>query len=108
MDNFYIAFWGLLSIIIGGAIWQYFHSKKIWKETEKAWEEAEQAKEKKQDEIKNTPAADLVAADPAADRLRSDAAGIAGRAKQRLRDRTGEIVSGLHGTGNSGGGGSGN
>jgi len=59
-------------------------------------------------EIENTPAGDLVAAAPDADQLRANAAGIAGRAKQRLRDRAGAILSGLSGSGADGSGGNGN
>jgi len=59
-------------------------------------------------EIENTPADDLVAAAPDADRLRANAAGIAGRAKQRLRDRAGTVLSGIAGSGTDGSGGSGN
>jgi hypothetical protein len=108
MDKFYIVFWMLLSVIGGAAIWQHFRGEKIWKEAEKAQEEAGKAKEKKQNEIKNTPAPNLVAAAPNVEELRSDAAGIAGRAKGRLRDRTEEIISWLNGSGTAGGGGSGN
>jgi hypothetical protein len=104
MDKFYIAFWVLLSVIGGAAIWQHFHGKKTWKDAEREWEEFERIKEKKQDEIENTPASDLVAADPAAGRLRADAAGISGRAKQRLRDRAQKIISRLNDSGTTGGG----
>jgi len=58
-------------------------------------------------EIENTPADDLVSAAPDADQLRANAAGIAGRAKQRLRDRAGAILSGLAGSGTDGSGGNG-
>jgi hypothetical protein len=105
MDKWYLILSAITAAITGGLIWKLF---KYGKQPHPSGGEAEQAKEKKQDEIANTPAADLVAADPAVDRLRSDTAGIAERAKQRLRDRTGEIVSGYHGAGNSDGGGSGN
>ncbi|MDR1839271.1 MAG: hypothetical protein LBQ93_06795 [Treponema sp.] len=57
--------------------------------------------------IENTPADDLVSSAPDADQLRANAAGIAGRAKQRLRDRAGAIISGHAGTGTDGSGGSG-
>jgi len=57
--------------------------------------------------IENTPADDLISAAPDADQLRANAAGIAGRAKQRLRDRTGAILSGLAGSGTDGSGGNG-
>jgi hypothetical protein len=67
--------------------------------------DTEQIKEEKRDEIQNTPAADLVNDAPNADELRADAAGIAGRAKQRLRDRIGKIVSRTGGPRNSLGGG---
>jgi len=59
-------------------------------------------------EIENTPACDLLSAAPNADKLRANADGIAGRAKQRLRDRAGTIVSGSAGSGTDGSGGSGN
>jgi hypothetical protein len=59
-------------------------------------------------EIENTPAGDLVAAAPNSDQLRSNADGIAERAKQRLRDRAGAVISGLAGSGTDGSGGSGN
>jgi hypothetical protein len=94
MDNFYIAFWMLLSVIGGAAIWQHFHSEKIWKGAEKAWEEAKEAKEKKRDEIKNTPAASLVDAAPDAGELRGAAGAIAGKFRQRLRDRARSVLSG--------------
>jgi len=58
-------------------------------------------------EIKNTPADDLVSAAPDADQLRANAAGIAERAKQRLRDRAGAALSGLAGSGIDGSGGNG-
>jgi hypothetical protein len=103
MDKWHLVLSVITAAVTGGLVWKFFH---YGKRPYLSGEEAEQAKEKKKDEIKSTPAADLVAADPAADKLRVDAAGIAGRAKQRLRDRTGSIVSRNHGTGNSGGGGS--
>jgi hypothetical protein len=59
-------------------------------------------------EIENTPACDLVSAAPNADQLRANADGIAGRAKQRLRDRAGAILFGIAGSGTDGNGGSGN
>jgi hypothetical protein len=105
MDKLYLVLSALAAAAAGGLIWKFFHDGK---QPYPGGEEAAQAKEKKQDEIKNTPAADLVAADPSADKLRSDAAGIAGRAKQRLRDKTGTIVSRFDGTGTAGGGGNGN
>ncbi|MCL2762207.1 MAG: hypothetical protein FWD36_03235 [Treponema sp.] len=52
-----------------------------------------------QREIENTPAADLIAAAPNADELRSNATGIAEQAKQRFRDRVGAILSGNHNIG---------
>jgi len=58
-------------------------------------------------EIENTPAGDIVSAAPDADQLRANAAGIAGRAKQRLRDRAGTILSGIAGSGTDGSGGGG-
>ena len=64
-----------------------------------------QIKEEVKLEIQNTPAGDLVAAAPDADRLRTDAAGIAEQAKQRLRDRAGKILSGYSGSGTDGDGG---
>jgi hypothetical protein len=105
MDKWYLVLSAITAAITGGLIWKFFH---YGKRPCLSGEEAKQAKEKKYDEIKNTPAADLVATDPAVDKLRSDAAGIAGQAKQRLRDRTGKIISRFHGSGNAGGGGSGN
>jgi hypothetical protein len=107
MDNFYIAFWMLLSVIGGAAIWQHFHSEKLWEETEKAWKEAEEAKEKKRDEITNTPASDLVDAAPNAGELRADAGAIAGKFRKRLRNRVENILSGNSGAGTAGSGGSG-
>lgn len=65
-----------------------------------------QTEEIKRD-IENTPAGDLVSAAPNAERLRADADGIAGRAKQRLRDRAGSIISGLADSGTDGSGGGG-
>jgi hypothetical protein len=59
-------------------------------------------------EIENTPACDLVSAAPNADQLRANADGIADRAKQRLRDRAGSIISGISGSETDGSGGSGN
>jgi hypothetical protein len=59
-------------------------------------------------EIENTPAGDLVSAAPNADQLRANADGIAGRAKQRLRDSAGKIISGNAGSGTDGSGGIGN
>jgi hypothetical protein len=105
MDNFYITLSAIMAALIGGLIWKFFH---YGKRPYLSGEEAEQAKEKKRDEIKNTPAADLVAGDPVVDKLRADTAGIAGRAKQRFRDRAGNIVSRFHDSGTAGGGGSGN
>jgi len=58
-------------------------------------------------ELENTPADDLVSAAPDADQLRANAAGIAERAKQRLRDRAGAAISGLAGSGTDGSGGNG-
>jgi hypothetical protein len=104
MDNFYIAFWMLLSIIGGAALWQHFYNEKIWKKTEKAWKEAEEAKEKKRDEIKNTPASDLVDAAPNAGELRADAGAIAGKFRERLRDRARSILFGSRGHGPDGSG----
>ena len=57
-------------------------------------------------EIENTPADDLITAAPNAAQLRADAAGIAGRAKQRLRDRAGAALSGFANSGTDGSGGS--
>jgi hypothetical protein len=105
MDKFIIFLSSATAAVIGGLVWRFFY---YGKQPYPDPEEAEKAKEKKEDEIKNTPAADLVAADPAADKLHSDAAGIAGRAKQRLRDRAGEIISRFHGSGDTGGSGNGN
>ena len=59
-------------------------------------------------EIENTPACDLVSAAPNADQLRANADEIAERAKQRLRDRAGKILSGIAGSGIDGSGGNGN
>jgi hypothetical protein len=59
-------------------------------------------------EIENTPACDLVASASNADQLRANADGIAERAKQRLRDRAGTILSGDADSGTDGSGGSGN
>ena len=56
--------------------------------------------------IENTPAAILVDAAPDAAGLRASAAGIAGQAKQRFRDRAGEILSRHSNTGFDGSGGS--
>jgi hypothetical protein len=53
-------------------------------------------------EIENTPAPDLVDAAPDAAKLHADAAGIAGKFRQRLRDRSGRILSGNPGTGPDG------
>jgi hypothetical protein len=103
MDKWYLVFSAITAAITGGLIWKFFH---YGKHPYLSGEEAERAREKKKDEIKNTPAADLVAADPAVDKLRTEATGIAGRAKRRLRDRTGEIISRINSAGNSGGGGS--
>jgi hypothetical protein len=105
MDKWYIVLSTITAAITGGLIWKFFHYGERPYLSE---EEAKQAKEKKYNEIKNTPAADLVAGDPTVDKLRSDAAGIAGRAKQRLRDRTGKIISRFHDSGTAGGSGSGN
>jgi hypothetical protein len=103
MDKVFLVLSGIAAAVIGGLLWKVFP---IGKAPCVLKEETEEAKENKQDEIKNTPAADLVAADPDAGKLRADAAGIAGKAKQRLRDRIGKIVSRVNGSGNSGGGGS--
>jgi hypothetical protein len=59
-------------------------------------------------EIENTPACDLVAGAPNGDQLRANADGIAERAKQRLRDRAGTILSWFAGSGTDGSGGDGN
>jgi hypothetical protein len=104
MDNFYIAFCMLLSVIGGAALWQHFHSKKTWEDAERAREEFERAKEKKQDEIKNTPASGLVDAAPDSERLHADAAGIAGKFRERLRDRARKLLSGNDGAGTNEGG----
>jgi hypothetical protein len=101
MDKFYFTITAIAASILGGLVWKLFQQRKPYLNKE----EAEKAKEKKQDEIKNTPAADLVASDPNAGNLRADIAGIAGRAKQRLRDRTRDLVSGHNSSGNSNGGG---
>jgi hypothetical protein len=102
MDKVALVLSMITAAVVGGCVWNF-----VWKffYGEKPYpgeEEAGRAKEKKQDEIRNTPAADLVVADE----LRADAAGIAGRAKQRLRDRAGKIISRLNGTGDIDGGGS--
>jgi len=59
-------------------------------------------------EIENTPACDLVSAAPNAEQLRANTDAIAGRAKQRLRDRVGAIISGFAGSGTDENGGVGN
>lgn len=53
-----------------------------------------QKKEEVHDAVKNTPATDLVAAAANANELRADAAGIAGKFIERLRRRSGAILSG--------------
>jgi hypothetical protein len=55
-------------------------------------------------EIEKTPAGDLVDADPNADELRADAGAIAGKFRERLRDRAGKVLSGKGGSGSDGGG----
>jgi hypothetical protein len=54
--------------------------------------------------IENTPAADLVDAAPNAADLRSNAETIAGKFRQRLRDRVGKILSGDPGSRTDGNG----
>jgi hypothetical protein len=102
MDKLYIALSIIAAAVIGGLIGKFFRHEKQPLPGE---EEAGRAKGEKQDEIKNTPASDLVDADSDAGKLRADAAGIAGRAKQRLRDRAKRVISRLGGTGDIGGSG---
>ncbi|MDR1248639.1 MAG: hypothetical protein LBK63_04970 [Treponema sp.] len=54
--------------------------------------------------IENTPAADLVDAAPNAADLHANAETIAGRFRQRLRDRAGKILSGDSSGGTNGNG----
>jgi hypothetical protein len=103
MDKLYLALSVITAALCGGLIWKFYYSGKP---PHIDINNAEKAKEKKQNEIENTPASDLVDAAPDADELRADAAGIVGRAKQRLRDRIGDIISRFNGSGDPGGGGS--
>jgi hypothetical protein len=102
MDKFIIVLlWGVFALgalILG----------KAFKDGRTPVKEAGQKREEVTNDIQKTPAADLVDAAPNVEELRSDAAGIAGRAKQRLRDRIGKVISRPGGSGNPGGGGSGN
>ena len=61
--------------------------------------EEEELQKKREDilnELKNTPAADLVDHASNADELLSNAKDIARKFRDRLRDRTGTILSGVH------------
>jgi hypothetical protein len=104
MDKLLFSIIGALAVVVGGLIWKLYLGGKPAPENI----DAGKIREEVRYESENTSASDLVDAAPNAADLRSDAAGIAERAKQRFRDRTGKIVSRFNGTGNNDGGGRGN
>lgn len=91
--------------VIGFFVTISSRNKSAKKNTEKT---IEKIREDVANEIQNTPAADLVDAAANADQLRSDADGITGKFRQRLRDRAGKILSGKCSSGTDACGGSGN
>ena len=94
MDNILAFIIGIVTALAGGIIW------KVWQLKEPYSPEAEKKKEALKNEIKETPAADLLDAAPNADELHSAAASISSGTKQRLRNRTKQKLSGMDGTGN--------
>ena len=101
MDKLYLALSAAAAALIGCLAWKFFH---YGKHPYLDRSEAEEAKEKKRDEIKNTPASDLVDAAPDAGELRANAGAIAGTFRERLRDRARKILSGNHSAGTDGSG----
>jgi hypothetical protein len=93
---------GLLAALAGWFVWKLFNRDGTPGAADIT---AVQKREAVKNEIETTPASDLVDAASDADKLRADAAGIAGRARQRLRDRIRKIISGMDGAGDTGGGG---
>jgi hypothetical protein len=101
MDKLYLVLSAAAAALIGGLVWKFFHyGKRPYLDRA----EAEEAKGKKRDEIKNTPAADLVDAAPDAGELRGTAGAIAGKFRERLRDRARSILSGNGSAGTDGSG----
>jgi hypothetical protein len=92
---------GILAAIAGGLLWKTAGAGSIAKAEKKSGKTREAVK----DEIKKTPAANLVDVAPDADELRAAAGGIKERGKQRLWDRIRKIISGPDDSGNTGGGG---
>ena len=93
MDNIFAFIIGIITALAGGIFW------KVWQLKEPYNPKAEEKKEALKNEIKETPAADLLDAAPNAADLHAAADGISGKAKQRLRDRTRKKLSGLDGIG---------
>jgi len=88
-----------LGFIAGGFLGKYFYNHLL--------KSLVQKKEEELNAVKNTPAVDLVNAADNADKLHADAAGIAGKFRESLRNKVGAILSGRHGDPADGDGGSG-
>jgi hypothetical protein len=101
MDKLYLALSVIAAALAGGLAWKFFH---YGRHPYLSGEEAEEAKEKKRHEIKNIPAASLVDAAVNSEKLRADAGAIAGKFRQRLRDRARKILSGNGSAGTDGNG----
>ena len=96
MDNLLYFLIGVVGILASGLLWKLFQDGRLPSQNI----DTAKIREETQNEIENTPAGDLVDAAPNAKELRADATGIAEQAKQRLRDRAGEIISRLNNNGN--------
>jgi hypothetical protein len=97
-DNILHICLAVFELVFAGGLLLHLNRKKSPDQLSK---DIKQVKEEKKNEIEKTPAADLVSAAPNADELHSDANGIKERAKQRIWDRAGKIISGLGNSGNS-------
>ena len=98
MDKLFLFLAGAAAATVGGLI--VFLGDKLQPRNT----DASKIREEVRHEIEATPAGDLVNAAPDADKLHTNAAGIAERAKQRLRDRARTTLSGHAGSGTFGSG----
>ena len=98
MDKIFLSLAVIVAAVSGGFLLKEFLSKRS---SPKNFDAIKTQKEVIH-EIEKTPAGDLVNTAPNSDRLHANAASIAKQAKQRLRDRVGNIISGLSNTGNLG------